>query len=92
MLEKMYPLCTSVQSHKVSAALLYRIAHLNNLMRTPISIGSKIKTYRPDGNRMVYTVSKSFSVEASHSRRVYCQTTGHSNDFNRVLSILYFIL
>ena len=37
----------------MSAALLYRIAHLNDLLRTPISIGSKIKTYRPDGNRMV---------------------------------------
>ena len=27
----------------MSAALLYRVAHLGNLLRTPISIGSKIK-------------------------------------------------
>ena len=36
-------MCTSVQSYKVSTALLYRLAHLGNLLRTPISIGSKIK-------------------------------------------------
>ena len=36
-------MCTSVQSYKVSAAMLYRAAHLGNLLRTPISIGSKIK-------------------------------------------------
>ena len=47
------PVCTSVQSYKLSTALLYRVAHLGNLLRSPISIGSKIKSYRPDGNRMV---------------------------------------
>ena len=36
---KNYPMCTSVQSYKVSGALLYRVAQLRN----PISIGSKIK-------------------------------------------------
>ena len=40
---KNYPMCTSVQSYKLSTALLYRVAHLGNLLRTPISIGSKIK-------------------------------------------------
>ena len=34
---------TSVQSYKVITSLLYRVAHLDNLLRTPISIGSKIK-------------------------------------------------
>ena len=36
-------MCTSVQSYKVSTALLYRLGHFGNLLRTPISIGSKIK-------------------------------------------------
>ena len=36
-------MCTSVQSYKVSAALLHRGAHLGNLLSTLISIGSKIK-------------------------------------------------
>ena len=49
-------MCTSVQSYEVSTALLYRVAHLGNLLRSPISILSKIKSYRPDGNRMVHTV------------------------------------
>ena len=42
-----------LQSYKESTALLYSVAHLGNLLRSPISIGSKIKFYRPDGNRMV---------------------------------------
>ena len=53
-----HPRCTSVQSFKVSTALLYRVVHLGNLLRSPISIGSKIKTYRPNGNRMVRSLSK----------------------------------
>ena len=43
----------------MSTALLYRVAHLGNVLRSPISIGSKIESYRPDENRMsrpVYTI------------------------------------
>ena len=47
--EKMYPWCTSVQSYKVSTALLYSVAHLDNLLRSPISIGSKINNTDPMG-------------------------------------------
>ena len=54
-----YSRCTSVQSYKVSTALLYRVAHLGNVLRSPISIGSKIESYRPDGKRMgqIYTLA-----------------------------------
>ena len=51
---KNYPMCTSVQSYKVSTDLLYKVSHLGNLLRSPISIESKIKSYRPDGNRMIH--------------------------------------
>ena len=56
---KNYPRCTSVKSYKVSTALLYRVAHLGNVLRSPISIGSKIESYRPDGKRMgqIYTLA-----------------------------------
>ena len=41
----------------MSTALIYSVTHLGNLLRSPISIGSKIKSYRPDGNRMPHTVN-----------------------------------
>ena len=53
-----YLRCTSVQSYEVSTALLYRVAHLCNLLRSPISIGSEIKSYRPKVNRMGGMVSE----------------------------------
>ena len=37
---------------KVGASLPYKVAHFGNLLRTPNSIRSKIKTYRHDGNEM----------------------------------------
>ena len=37
---------------KVSTALLHRVAQLGNLLRSPISQGSQIKSYGPDGNSM----------------------------------------
>ena len=57
---KMIEMCTSVQSSNGSAAQVYRVAHLGNLLRTPISIGYKIKTCKPDGNRMLQTSKRQF--------------------------------
>ena len=41
----MIKMCTSVQSSNGSAAQVYRVAHLGNQLRTPISIGYKIRKH-----------------------------------------------
>ena len=59
-------MCTSVQSYDVSTAFL---AHLGNLLRSPISIGSKIKSYRPDGNRMLLSEQFVLSLDTETNKK-----------------------
>ena len=82
-----------VQSYKVSTALLYRVAHLGNLLRSPIAIGSKIKSYRPEKctiqlglGTVLCHLNKKDPILAPIFVLISCQISGHSmNTFHSTL-------
>ena len=82
---KNYAICSSVQSYKLSTALLYRVAHLGNLLRSPIAIGSKIKSYRPEKctiqlglGTVLCHLNKKDPILAPVFVLIICQISGHS--------------